>query len=195
MVAVGVALTAGIRGGGNENGSNWPPHLAQARGADQLFASAMTTLNTHDPPLDVWHSDARFRGRVSTVGTYGDVPERRLTSSLVRPECIILLRRVILQNFREYPHGAVAKKNVARPSESLRIAREMAESTECSMYGHGVGEGEREHTERCAATFRRGRGERRADSPRASGLTTARPIAAGAAIVYTLPIGSLFFRG
>jgi len=33
-----------------------------------------------------------------------------LTSSLVRPECIILLRRVILQNFREYPHGAVAKK-------------------------------------------------------------------------------------
>jgi len=49
------------------------------------------------------------------------------------------LRRVILQNFREYPHGAVAKKNVARPSESLRFAREMAESTECSTCDCGVG--------------------------------------------------------
>lgn len=49
------------------------------------------------------------------------------------------MRRVILQNFREYPHGAVAKKNVARPSESLRFAREMAESTECSTCDRGVG--------------------------------------------------------
>lgn len=35
-----------------------------------------------------------------------------LTSSLVRPECIILLRRVILQSLREYPHG-FTEKNVA----------------------------------------------------------------------------------
>lgn len=33
-----------------------------------------------------------------------------LTSSLVRPECIILLRRVILQSLREYPHGFTEKK-------------------------------------------------------------------------------------
>lgn len=28
----------------------WSPRSAAARGANQLFASAMTTLNTHDPP-------------------------------------------------------------------------------------------------------------------------------------------------
>lgn len=82
------------------------------------------------------------------------------------------------------------KKNVARLSEYLRFAREMAESTECSTCGRG---GERGRlTERCAATFRRGRGARRADSPTAVDLTTARPTDAPVAIVYTLPIGSLF---
>lgn len=35
------------------------------------------------------------------------------------------------------------KKNVARPSESLRFTREMAESTECSTCGRGAWEGER----------------------------------------------------
>lgn len=50
------------------------------------------------------------------------------------------MRRVILQNFREFPHGVVAKKNVARPNDSQRFAREMAESTECSTCERGSGE-------------------------------------------------------
>lgn len=40
-----------------------PPRFTQARGANQLFASAMTTLKHARPPLDVWHFDARFHGR------------------------------------------------------------------------------------------------------------------------------------
>lgn len=47
-------------------------------------------------------------------------------------------------------------------------------------------------TERCAATFRRGRGVRSPDLLSAVDLTTARPIGTRVTIVYTLPIGSLF---
>lgn len=43
-----------------------------------------------------------------------------LTSSLVRPECIILLRRVILQSLREYPHGFTEKNVAAEQITTLR---------------------------------------------------------------------------
>lgn len=91
------------------------PGITEARGADQLFASAMTTLDTRTtPPWWLWrafHSQLVYCQRI-----------RWLTSSLVRPECIILLRRVILQSFREYPHGLSEKK--CRDRTSCYASRE-----------------------------------------------------------------------
>lgn len=104
------------------------------------------------------------------------------------------MRRVILQNFREYPHGAVAKKKSSRGRASRYVSREKWPSLLNARRRSRNGGGGLETSgapplsgsaAASAATY----------SPRAADLTTARPIGAPAAIVYTLPIGSLFFEG
>lgn len=75
------------------------------------------------PPRTLYGTLTRVSTAAFTRTRRLDEDVLRLTSSLVRPECIILLRRVILQNFREYPHGAVAKKK-RRAAERVATLRE-----------------------------------------------------------------------
>jgi len=144
----------------------------------------------------VWqHFDARFRGRVYGRGATWirvDLP-RAWCARSVSSFCVALFCKT---SGSTRTVQSRKKKTVARLSESLRFAREMAESTERSTCkprragggrGGGILDGAPPLSVGAAA-----RGS--ADWPVASDLTTARPIDASAAIVYTLPIGSLFLR-
>lgn len=80
--------------------------------------------HAHDPPVVAHSFDAPFWLSKKARKWGDDRPPSRLTSSLVRPECIILLRRVILQNFREYPHVLPLKKHTSPTRTRCYASRE-----------------------------------------------------------------------
>lgn len=104
------------------------PVVAAALRGGQGSGSAVRLGNDNiehaRPPRTVCGSTSTRVSAAAFTAVRGYAPRRWLTSSLVRPECIILLRRVILQNFREYPHGAVAKKKNRRAAERVATLRE-----------------------------------------------------------------------
>jgi len=132
--------------------------LRGGQGSESAVRLGNDNIEHARPPRTVWqHFDARFRGRVSQDPRWADVASVRLT--YLEPGAPGVYHPFASRYFAKlpgvYPHGAVAKKKtVARFSESLRFAREMAESTECSTCNR-IGGRRGTATGRCAAAFRR----------------------------------------
>lgn len=165
--------------------------LRGGQGSESAVRLGNDNIGHARPPRTVWHSDARFHA--TPFRTFAR--RAATTSTYLEPGAPGVYHPFASRYFAKLP-GVPArcdreKKNTSRGRASRCASREKWPS----LLNARRAAAEWGPRGRCAAAFRRRRAVRHRDWPAAVDLTTARPTVALAAIVYTLPIGSLFLCG